>query len=164
MASQTLYRRPRAGATLLSLDGGGVKGISSLLILQQIMDRVRVIEDRDLKTERLPKDYFDLAGGTSTGGLAALMLFRLNMTTSMVISHYRKLAATVFAPTIKGHQIHKYPFGYSFGNFWLWVKRFTKGSAFSADRLEVAIDKVTDALPQKGATKLCDNSGQSGRM
>jgi patatin-like phospholipase/acyl hydrolase len=164
MASQALYRRPRAGATLLSLDGGGVKGISSLLILQRIMDRVREIEGRDLKTERLPKDYFDLAGGTSTGGLAALMLFRLNMPTSTVIGHYRTLAATVFAPTINGHEIHKYPFGYSFGKFWLWVKRFTKGSAFSAGRLEQAIDKVTEALPQKGETKLSDNSGKSGRM
>ena len=161
MASGVSYRRARPGATLLSLDGGGIKGISSLLILEKIMKKVRTIENRDLERERLPKDYFDLAGGTSTGGLAALMLFRLNMPTSEVIGHYRGLAKTVFAPTIGGYELHKYPGGYSFGNFWLWVKRLMKGSGFSANRLEQAIDTVTNG---KGEDVLHDDSGKSGRM
>jgi patatin-like phospholipase/acyl hydrolase len=174
MASESISKTPHyvrkyPGATLLSLDGGGVKGISSLLILQKIMDRVKEIENRELDRERLPKDYFDLAGGTSTGGLAVLMLFRLGMSTSSCIRQYRELSAKVFAPTIKGYEIHKLPFGYSFGNFWLWVKRFRQASAFSAPRLESAIEKVLRD-PQRGKfqctgdTPLRDESGKSGRM
>jgi hypothetical protein len=50
---------------LLSLDGGGIRGISELVILQEIMHRV----GRALKVETpLPADYFDMICGTSTGG------------------------------------------------------------------------------------------------
>lgn len=47
---------------LLSLDGGGVKGLSTLLILQELMERI--------SRENPPKpcDVFDMIGGTSTGG------------------------------------------------------------------------------------------------
>jgi patatin-like phospholipase/acyl hydrolase len=47
---------------LLALDGGGVRGLSSLMILQQLM--VTVNPDDPPK----PCDYFDMIGGTSTGG------------------------------------------------------------------------------------------------
>jgi patatin-like phospholipase/acyl hydrolase len=47
---------------LLALDGGGVRGLSSLMILQQLMATVN--------SEDPPKpcEYFDMIGGTSTGG------------------------------------------------------------------------------------------------
>ena len=167
MATEPVYIRKRPGATLLSLDGGGIKGISSLMILQEIMNRIRDKEGRDLGRERLPWEYFDLIGGTSTGGLAALMLCRLKMPTSAVIKEYKTLSSTVFAPTIGGIEIHRYPFGYSFGNFWLWAKRVLIGSAFSASRLVTAIDTVTGAVPGqaplKGATKLRDLSFEGAR-
>ena len=47
-------------------DGGGISGISELFILQEIMHRVRT--EKQLDYEPLPADYFDLIGGTSTGG------------------------------------------------------------------------------------------------
>jgi patatin-like phospholipase/acyl hydrolase len=47
---------------LLALDGGGVRGLSALIILQQLMETI--------DSENPPKlcDYFDMIGGTSTGG------------------------------------------------------------------------------------------------
>lgn len=59
---------PMAGRelNLLSLDGGGVRGLSSLQILKQLMERVRV--ESHLDTPPKPCDYFDMIGGTSTGG------------------------------------------------------------------------------------------------
>lgn len=62
---------------ILSLDGGGVRGLSSLLILKRLMQEIQ----RKTKSDRLPhpSEYFDLIGGTSTGGLIALMLGRLGM-------------------------------------------------------------------------------------
>lgn len=43
-------------------DGGGIRGLSSLFILKYLMKRVN--PDKPPK----PCDYFDLIGGTSTGG------------------------------------------------------------------------------------------------
>ncbi len=56
------------GLCLLSLDGGGVRGLSTLYILKSIMDRL----NHELKNSSLPPvkpcEIFDLIGGTSTGG------------------------------------------------------------------------------------------------
>jgi patatin-like phospholipase/acyl hydrolase len=52
--------------THLLLDGGGVRGLSSLYILKYVMYEVMARED----LSKLPKpcDYFDMIAGTSTGG------------------------------------------------------------------------------------------------
>src|SRR5271169_1081722 len=62
---------------ILSLDGGGVRGLSSLLILQQLMEEIG--RRKRAADTPLPCEYFDLIGGTSTGGLIAIMLGRLRM-------------------------------------------------------------------------------------
>jgi patatin-like phospholipase/acyl hydrolase len=48
------------------LDGGGIRGLSELLILGEIMARIQ--HDEKLVDMPCPCDYFDLIGGTSTGG------------------------------------------------------------------------------------------------
>jgi patatin-like phospholipase/acyl hydrolase len=62
---------------ILSLDGGGVRGLSSLLILREIMEEI----GRRTNAAETPQpcEYFDLIGGTSTGGIIAIMLGRLRM-------------------------------------------------------------------------------------
>jgi patatin-like phospholipase/acyl hydrolase len=69
---------------ILALDGGGVRGLSSLLIVQRLMHEVqRLMIDEGNTTDdgKLPRpcEYFDLICGTSTGGLIAIMLGRLRM-------------------------------------------------------------------------------------
>ena len=68
---------------ILSLDGGGVRGLSTLLILKELMAQLsremESPEDDSQFSLPLPCDYFDLICGTSTGGLIALMLGRLRM-------------------------------------------------------------------------------------
>ncbi|KAL6411799.1 phospholipase [Ilyonectria robusta] len=59
---------------LLALDGGGVRGLSSRMILQNLMSTI------DPDSPSKPCDYFDMICGTSTGGLIAIMLGRLRMT------------------------------------------------------------------------------------
>ena len=57
-------------------DGGGIRGLSELLIIKEIMHRLMVDENakREIDGQPLltglpkPCDYFDLIGGTSTGG------------------------------------------------------------------------------------------------
>jgi patatin-like phospholipase/acyl hydrolase len=62
---------------ILCLDGGGVKGISSLCMLQEIMRKAKDLKGSEDGNPLKPCDYFDLICGTSTGGLIALMLGRL---------------------------------------------------------------------------------------
>ena len=58
----------KSGLCLLSLDGGGVRGLSSLMILRALMDRINAERgDRGLPRVK-PCQVFDLIGGTSTGG------------------------------------------------------------------------------------------------
>jgi patatin-like phospholipase/acyl hydrolase len=57
------------GLCLLSLDGGGVRGLSTLYILKSIMDRLNYERKKtgNLRPAK-PCEVFDLIGGTSTGG------------------------------------------------------------------------------------------------
>ncbi|KAF9474142.1 FabD/lysophospholipase-like protein [Pholiota conissans] len=90
---------------LLALDGGGIRGLSELLIIKEVMHGLMVEENakrekegRELLSEPpKPCDYFDLIGGTSTGGIIALMLGRLRMDVESAITHYDNLAKEVFS-------------------------------------------------------------------
>jgi patatin-like phospholipase/acyl hydrolase len=56
------------GLCLLSLDGGGVQGLSTLYILKGIMDRLNYTRHESKLPPMKPCEVFDLIGGTSTGG------------------------------------------------------------------------------------------------
>ncbi|KAJ9161398.1 Patatin-like protein 2 [Coniochaeta hoffmannii] len=87
-------QRDAAPLNFLSLDGGGVRGVSELVMLDRIMRRVQEIEG--LPELPRPCDYFDLMAGTSTGGLIAILLGRLRMTTEEALETYDQVAKTVF--------------------------------------------------------------------
>ncbi|KAF2466110.1 uncharacterized protein BDR25DRAFT_269263 [Lindgomyces ingoldianus] len=82
------------GLCLLSLDGGGVRGLSTLYILKGLMDRLN--QDQKNVPPLKPCEVFDLIGGTSTGGLIAIMLGRLEMDADECITAYTELMKTVF--------------------------------------------------------------------
>lgn len=54
------------------IDGGGIRGVSMLLILDEIMRRVQ--RDKHLESLPRPCEYFHLIGGTSTGGYIAFSI------------------------------------------------------------------------------------------
>ena len=56
------------GLCLLSLDGGGVRGLSTLFILKGIMERLNYEREKAGFPSVKPCEVFDLIGGTSTGG------------------------------------------------------------------------------------------------
>ncbi|KAH6671167.1 hypothetical protein B0J14DRAFT_595473 [Halenospora varia] len=57
------YGKPQP-LLLLSLDGGGVRGLSTIMILDHLMRLV----SRSLGRRVEPWEIFDMMGGTSTGG------------------------------------------------------------------------------------------------
>ncbi|KAJ7841443.1 acyl transferase/acyl hydrolase/lysophospholipase [Mycena leptocephala] len=65
-----------------------------LIILEDLMWKLKVAED--LPNVPCPCDYFDLIGGTSTGGLIALMLGRLRMSVKDTVKAYGELSKEVF--------------------------------------------------------------------
>jgi hypothetical protein len=54
------------------------------------------MESLDAKDPPKPCDYFDMIGGTSTGGLIAIMLGRLQMSVDECIVEYKKLSPAIF--------------------------------------------------------------------
>ncbi|KKF93566.1 Patatin [Ceratocystis platani] len=81
---------------ILSLDGGGVRCLSSLLILENIMERIRDVAN--LAEIPRPCEIFDLIGGSGAGGIIAIMLGRLGMSIGDCIEAYKNLAETAFNP------------------------------------------------------------------
>ncbi|KAH0551364.1 hypothetical protein GP486_007421 [Trichoglossum hirsutum] len=78
---------------LLSLDGGGIHGLSSIQVLRRIMAKVN--EGREVRRKLEPYEFFDLIGGTGTGGVIAIMLGRLQMSMQEVEDHYISLSETI---------------------------------------------------------------------
>ncbi|KAK5277135.1 hypothetical protein LTR16_010193, partial [Cryomyces antarcticus] len=90
--------------------GGGIRGYSSLLILQALMHEVYLWERRLDGTDPIPNStwrtltedelqpchYFDFMYGTSTGGLIATMLGRLRMTVRDCLTIYRQVGEDLF--------------------------------------------------------------------
>jgi len=106
-----LIYRMETPLRILSLDGGGVRGISSLYILKELMAQIarqhRFDHPESPSLSPRPCDYFDLICGTSTGGLIALMLGRLRMASFpfllLLLTHYSlstKLSKTT-KPSLK---------------------------------------------------------------
>ncbi|PON45582.1 Patatin-related protein [Parasponia andersonii] len=102
---------PRHGSkiTILSIDGGGIRGIIPSVILQELE---RILEDRDSSPGR--KDiaqYFDVITGTSTGGLITAMLTcpdprdpkRPKFSALDIVQFYRNEASKIFP------QINRFP-------------------------------------------------------
>ncbi|KAI0415258.1 acyl transferase/acyl hydrolase/lysophospholipase [Xylaria grammica] len=137
--SKTHIKNSRHPLRILSLDGGGIRGLSSLIILEEIMRKVAETENR-LDVVR-PCDYFDLIGGTNTGGIIAIMLGRLGMTVNACIQAYKKVAAQAFTPKI--------------GRF---LPASPRGS-FSAKALESAIKQV---IRENCVEEGCRQGGSTG--
>lgn len=138
LTSQLPSKKHPNGVRLLALDGGGVRGIASLVILREIMRRVQV--KLKLKNRCLPVDFFELAAGTSTGGIIGIMLFRLRMSADEACDQYYKIAKQVFSPKIWGWDIGWLP-GASYVNN---SKLLFKHTRFDKEPLQRAVDSVVE--------------------
>ncbi|KAG9240400.1 phospholipase, patatin family protein [Calycina marina] len=132
---------PANDLRLLALDGGGVRGLSALMILQQLMETI------DRENPPKPCDYFDMIGGTSTGGLIAIMLGRLRMSIEDCIDAYLLLSDRIFRK--KRHRVT--------------VKGNIQGR-FDSDELERAIKEVVVAQGFPENTLLKDTSDNACKV
>ncbi|EHA8590684.1 Patatin [Cocos nucifera] len=80
----------KQGLRILSMDGGGMKGLATVQILKQI----------EQGTGKHIHEMFDLICGTSTGGMLAVALGIKQMTLDQCEEIYKKLGKLVFAEPI----------------------------------------------------------------
>lgn len=96
---------------ILSLDGGGIRGIISCVILKYIEEQLQKLDDPKARLG----DYFDLVAGTSTGGiLAAILLFpdennKAKFSVETALDLYAKHGETIFNVSLWQRLIN--PFG-----------------------------------------------------
>ena len=110
--------------SVLSVDGGGIRGYSSLVILQALMRKVEEFErayqptatssfysstlgplddevcaaptpDARPRSGYWPCHYFDYIAGVGTGGIIAMLLGRYRMTVGEAMEKYRNICALV---------------------------------------------------------------------
>lgn len=83
-------KKPR----ILCLDGGGIRGLSEILILKELMLQVQIQNNLDHRPE--PIECFDFICGTSTGGIIAVMLGRLGKTLDECETLFRTFGEKIF--------------------------------------------------------------------
>ncbi|KAE9363930.1 hypothetical protein N431DRAFT_550611 [Stipitochalara longipes BDJ] len=118
---------------VLCLDGGGIKGYTSLLILRRIFRTIAA--EGGLQEPPRPCDMFDLIAGTSTGGLIAVMLGRLHMSVDECITVYENLGKEVFGKRLIG------------GQFGRIIRGMTSLPFYDIEALQAQVKKV---LKEKG--------------
>lgn len=101
---------------------------------------MRMIQHRNhLPTVPKPCDIFDLIGGTSTGGLIAILLGRLELSVQRAIQEYRDLSKVIFGSR----------------------KAFWKEGKFKASRLERAVEGIVRKYAgEEEGSRVLGNSGR----
>ncbi|KAG8762001.1 hypothetical protein FRC11_011755 [Ceratobasidium sp. 423] len=95
------------GLNILCIDGGGARGLSSLVVLREIMYRINSKRGEGQGILN-PYEHFDVIAGAGTGGINACMLGRLRMPVSRTIEEYVKLMKIVFsAKKMSGQTMYK---------------------------------------------------------
>jgi patatin-like phospholipase/acyl hydrolase len=114
---------------ILSIDGGGIRGIIPATIVEYLETRIKAINNNK---EAKIGDYFDLIAGTSTGGILTCIYlcpqsnehFKPKYTASNALELYMK----------HGNEIFHKNFWQQFKNFKLW------NETFPVDSLEQLLD------------------------
>ncbi|MEM6279120.1 MAG: patatin-like phospholipase family protein [Verrucomicrobiota bacterium] len=79
---------------ILSLDGGGIRGVFTIAILERIEALLRE-HYKDSKPGLVLADYFDFIGGTSTGAIIAALLSK-GLSVRAIRESYEQLGPIVF--------------------------------------------------------------------
>jgi hypothetical protein len=92
LSKQQHFDRTTGPKRILSLDGGGIRGILTLEYLGAIE---KMIKERSGRDDFLLCEYFDLIGGTSTGSIIAAGL-ACGMSVAKLKKLYRELGNSIF--------------------------------------------------------------------
>ncbi|KAG8382703.1 hypothetical protein BUALT_Bualt05G0105000 [Buddleja alternifolia] len=97
--------------TVLSIDGGGIKGILPAVVLEFLESQLQELDGEDVRLA----DYFDVIAGTSTGGLVTAMLTSPNENNRPLYAAkeikptffpFGKVAKSLMGPLYDGRHLH----------------------------------------------------------
>ena len=117
--------KPIKPLNILTIDGGGLQAISTLLILDRLLGAIarnHGVQDSNPR----PCDVFDVIAGTGAGGWLALLLGRFQIDVSAALAEWCNLIDCI-APTSKSEQLRM---------------RLMQHSYFDTDRLVKQIDQL----------------------
>ena len=122
-----LLPKPTKPLKILTIDGGGLQGISTLLILDKLLDAIaRNNQVHDSKPR--PCEVFDVIAGIGAGGWLALLLGRFQMDVSAALAEWYNLIDCIM-PRSKVEELRL---------------RLIQHSYFDTTRLMEQIDHLTD--------------------
>ena len=77
--------RPSKPLNILTLDGGGLQAVSTLLILNKVLEKIAKENGVPEHQKPRPRDVFDTIAGIGAGGWLAILLgrFRMDITSSL---------------------------------------------------------------------------------
>ncbi|KAH8733187.1 acyl transferase/acyl hydrolase/lysophospholipase [Phaeosphaeriaceae sp. PMI808] len=90
--ARVVLSRTRETKILLSIDGNGIRGLSALLLVESLVNAICIKIGQRLD----PHQIFDLTGGSSLGGVIAILLCRLQMQAHRARDAYKQIARQVF--------------------------------------------------------------------
>jgi patatin-like phospholipase/acyl hydrolase len=134
---------------LLSIDGGGIRGLIALEFLARIEALLR---EKLGRSDLVLADYFDYVGGTSTGAIIATFI-SLGFPVETMIEFYRTGAHTMFEPSNVFLRLER-----KFGSNTLWAKLLnavgvlTSSSMFTQQALAAKIKSVIGPDGDRDAT------------
>lgn len=134
---------------ILSLDGGGIRGIIPAIILEYVENKL--IEITGNKHARIA-DYFDLVAGTSTGGILSCFYLAPNPNQGSDIpsSKYKASKALKFYSE-KGYHI----FNASKRNSWFGLRQLFNATQYNPAFLEGLFVKEFGEMKMKDLLKPC---------
>ncbi|HEY7981074.1 MAG TPA: patatin-like phospholipase family protein [Candidatus Eremiobacteraceae bacterium] len=134
---------------LLSIDGGGIRGLIALEFLGRIESLLRRQSGR---ADLVLADYFDYVGGTSTGAIIATFI-SLGFSTETIRDFYRTGARTMFDPSNAILRLgRKFGSNSLLAKFLSAIGAMTSASMFTHKALAAEIKSVIDPGGEPEAT------------
>ncbi|KAL9606102.1 MAG: hypothetical protein Q9179_000728 [Wetmoreana sp. 5 TL-2023] len=119
--------KPEKPLKILTIDGGGLRGISSLLILDKLLKQIAQSNNVQDSKPR-PCDVFDVIAGIGPGGWLALLLGRFQMDVTTALAEWYNLIECI-TPRSSAEELNM---------------RLRKHSYFHTDRLLEQIEQLSD--------------------
>lgn len=124
-SSRTVLFPPSKPLKILTIDGGGLQAISTLLILDKLLDTIAKTNKTDQRPR--PCDVFDTIAGIGAGGWLALLLGRFHLDITACLSEWYNITHCI-APRSKAEELRMRVFQHCY---------------FDTDRLIEQIDELT---------------------
>jgi hypothetical protein len=102
-AASTLLAAPSKPLKILTIDGGGLQAISTLLILDKLLDTI-AITNGAVNSRPRPCDVFDTIAGIGAGGWLAILLGRFHLDIAACLSEWYNITHAI-APRSKAEEL-----------------------------------------------------------